>query len=89
MSISLEGDQPFENIPSIKAKALRINLNEHIYGTFAEIGAGQEVARHFFRSPVDGRSSSDRRSSRSRSNKINRIFIVERKSSMISLNENR
>lgn len=47
MSISLEGDQPFENIPSIKAKALRINLNEHIYGTFAEIGAGQEVARHF------------------------------------------
>jgi hypothetical protein len=50
MSISLQGDQPFENIPSIKAKALRINLNEHIYGTFAEIGAGQEVARHFFRS---------------------------------------
>ena len=50
MSISLQGDKPFENIPSIKAKALRINLNEHIYGTFAEIGAGQEVARHFFRS---------------------------------------
>ena len=50
MSISLKGDQPFENIPSVKAKALRINLNEHIYGTFAEIGAGQEVARHFFRS---------------------------------------
>ena len=50
MSVSLQGDIPFENIPSIKAKALRINLNEHIYGTFAEIGAGQEVARHFFRS---------------------------------------
>ncbi|MBT5595923.1 MAG: TonB-dependent receptor, partial [Flavobacteriaceae bacterium] len=50
MSISLKGDQPFENIPSVKAKALRINLNNHIYGTFAEIGAGQEVARHFFRS---------------------------------------
>jgi len=49
MSTSLKGDKPFENIPSIKAKALRINLNEHIYGTFAEIGAGQEVARHFFR----------------------------------------
>ena len=47
MSISLKGDKPFENIPSIKAKALRINFNEHIYGTFAEIGAGQEVARHF------------------------------------------
>lgn len=34
----------FEN----KRKALRINLNEEIYGTFAEIGAGQEVARNFF-----------------------------------------
>ncbi|QNL52104.1 nicotinamide mononucleotide adenylyltransferase [Olivibacter sp. SDN3] len=31
-----------------KRKALRINLNEQIYGTFAEIGAGQEVARNFF-----------------------------------------
>ncbi|MBC2840662.1 TonB-dependent receptor [Robiginitalea sp. SC105] len=39
----------FENIPSIKAKTLRINLNPDIYGTFAEIGAGQETARHFFR----------------------------------------
>lgn len=29
-------------------KAHRINLNPAIYGTFAEIGAGQEVARHFF-----------------------------------------
>jgi hypothetical protein len=29
-------------------KALEINLNEKIYGTFAEIGAGQEVARYFF-----------------------------------------
>ena len=31
-----------------KRKALRINLNGGIYGTFAEIGAGQEVARNFF-----------------------------------------
>jgi hypothetical protein len=31
-----------------KDKALRINLNENIYGTFAEIGAGQETVRHFF-----------------------------------------
>jgi hypothetical protein len=30
-------------------KSLRINLNKDIYGTFAEIGAGQEVVRHFFR----------------------------------------
>ena len=29
-------------------KALEINLNGHIYGSFAEIGAGQEVARNFF-----------------------------------------
>ena len=49
MPINLAGDQPFENTPSLEAKALRINLNNNIYGTFAEIGAGQEVARHFFR----------------------------------------
>src|ERR671926_964531 len=30
-------------------KALQINLDETKYGTFAEIGAGQEVARWFFR----------------------------------------
>lgn len=30
-------------------KALEINLDERIYGTFAEIGAGQEVARIFFK----------------------------------------
>ena len=29
-------------------KALEINLDDAVYGTFAEIGAGQEVARHFF-----------------------------------------
>src|SRR5690606_2328292 len=49
MEISLKGDKEFEEIPSIKTKALRINLNEHIYGTFAEIGAGQETVRQFFR----------------------------------------
>jgi hypothetical protein len=49
MTIVLKGDKAFENIPSLKAKALRINLNEDIYGTFAEIGAGQETVRHFFR----------------------------------------
>ncbi|MGY0400182.1 MAG: TonB-dependent receptor [Ostreibacterium sp.] len=32
-----------------KKKALRINLNEKKYGTIVEIGAGQEVARQFFR----------------------------------------
>ena len=29
-------------------KALQINLDQNIYGTIAEIGGGQEVARHFF-----------------------------------------
>ena len=29
-------------------KALALNLDDSIYGTIAEIGAGQEVARHFF-----------------------------------------
>ncbi|MFJ1437829.1 TonB-dependent receptor [Capnocytophaga canimorsus] len=49
MSIIIQGDRDIEDIPSVKAKALRINLNENIYGTFAEIGAGQETVRHFFR----------------------------------------
>jgi hypothetical protein len=35
-------------------KALQINLDDSIYGTFAEIGAGQEVAREFFQA---GRAS--------------------------------
>src|SRR5216117_2990010 len=30
-------------------KSLQINLDPSKYGTFAEIGAGQEVARWFFR----------------------------------------
>ncbi len=36
-------------IHPIKKKALLVNLDNSIYGTFAEIGAGQEVARNFFR----------------------------------------
>ena len=47
--IKLKGDRIIAQVPSIKDKALRINLNENIYGTFAEIGAGQETVRHFFR----------------------------------------
>jgi hypothetical protein len=45
----ISGDKEFEDVPSIKSKALRINLNSNIYGTFAEIGAGQETVRNFFR----------------------------------------
>ncbi|AEH02474.1 hypothetical protein [Lacinutrix sp. 5H-3-7-4] len=49
MEITLKGDTNIESIPSIKDKALRINLNQNIYGTFSEIGAGQETVRQFFR----------------------------------------
>jgi hypothetical protein len=34
---------------ALAAKALSINLNEQQYGSIVEIGAGQEVARNFFR----------------------------------------
>ena len=40
------GDQ--KNLLTTQRKALTINLDEPKYGTFAEIGAGQEVARVFF-----------------------------------------
>tara|TARA_B100000575_G_scaffold266115_1_gene243192 strand:+ start:7541 stop:8968 length:1428 start_codon:yes stop_codon:yes gene_type:complete len=49
MNIILPGDKDFESRPSVQRKSLRINLNENIYGTFVEIGAGQEVARNFYR----------------------------------------
>jgi len=42
-------EDEFQNILSIQNKCTRLNLNENIYGTFAEIGAGQETVRHFFR----------------------------------------
>lgn len=32
----------------VNKKAFRLNMDRSIYGTFAEIGAGQEVARRFF-----------------------------------------
>ncbi len=49
MTEAFENDEEFENIFSIENKCTRLNLNENIYGTFAEIGAGQETVRHFFR----------------------------------------
>ena len=40
---------PTDPIPlTVDEKALQINLDAMRYGTFAEIGAGQEVARRFF-----------------------------------------
>ena len=49
MPAHIMGDRDFDDIPSTKSKSLKINLNENIYGTFAEIGAGQETVRNFFR----------------------------------------
>ena len=43
----MQEDIPYK-ILKTEQKALEINLNNMIYGTFAEIGAGQEVARNFF-----------------------------------------
>ncbi len=36
-------------VPSTKEKALALNLDLTIYGSFAEIGAGQETAANFFK----------------------------------------
>ncbi len=47
MSSSPESSRP--NELTTERKALTVNLDSEIYGTFAEIGAGQEVARHFFK----------------------------------------
>ncbi|MDB4297635.1 TonB-dependent receptor [Flavobacteriaceae bacterium] len=49
MAVTHKGDKSIENTLTSKAKALKINLNPNIYGTFSEIGAGQETVRHFFR----------------------------------------
>ena len=38
-----------DKVPGTHQKALSINLDDKIYGTIAEIGAAQEVARWFFR----------------------------------------
>src|SRR5438105_540093 len=37
-----------QDSPGVQQKALKINLDARKFGTFAEIGAGQEVARWFF-----------------------------------------
>jgi hypothetical protein len=42
-------DDMADMVLSAAQKALRTNLNPNIYGSFAEIGAGQETVRHFFR----------------------------------------
>src|SRR5512146_1097852 len=49
-SVTIESGRPAMNDPvtGTQQKALAINLDPLWYGTFAEIGAGQEVARCFF-----------------------------------------
>jgi hypothetical protein len=39
---------PLESELKVEKKALQINMDPRIYGAFAEIGAGQDVARRFF-----------------------------------------
>ncbi|HZL57191.1 MAG TPA: TonB-dependent receptor [Bryobacteraceae bacterium] len=45
---AIDGGGGGNSLLSTQQKALRINLDPTRYGTFAEIGAGQEVARWFF-----------------------------------------
>jgi len=49
MPVHLKGDIDIKSAPTPMQKALKINLNSNIYGSFSEIGAGQETARIFFR----------------------------------------
>jgi len=56
MAITLKGDRKITTAPSTKSKALKVNLNKDIYGTFAEIGAGQETVRHFFRAGASSKT---------------------------------
>src|SRR5437016_2326777 len=49
MRTSMEMTRDERPLLSTADKALRINLEAMRYGTFAEIGAGQEVARWFFK----------------------------------------
>ena len=49
-TVGTEGSEPLRaDRPHTRDKALAINLDPVSYGTFAEIGAAQEVARWFFR----------------------------------------
>ena len=44
-----DNEQSGDRFAKTAKKALSVNLNPLWYGVFAEIGAGQEVARWFFR----------------------------------------
>jgi len=42
------GGMPLETELQVEKKAFKVNMDPRIYGAFAEIGAGQDVARRFF-----------------------------------------
>ena len=42
-------ERPVVERPNTERKALAVNLDQRRYCSFAEIGAGQEVVRWFFR----------------------------------------
>lgn len=48
-NVNLRFKMNSDRVPSTREKALKINLDKNIYGSFGEIGAGQEVANHFYR----------------------------------------
>lgn len=45
----MNDSDPDSSLLTTNRKALTLNLDDSVYGTFAEIGAGQEVVRHFFK----------------------------------------
>jgi hypothetical protein len=75
--------------PTTQQKALEINLDPTQYGTFAEIGAGQEVARWFFRvggaagTIADGVSAYDKQVSDARYGSCKRYVSRERLRAML------
>jgi hypothetical protein len=76
---------------STEEKALRINLDRTIYGSFNEIGAGQEVAATFFRAGgssgtiASSRSAYDMKVSDSIYGKCKRYVCEERLSTMLQM----
>ena len=75
-------------------KALKINLKEDIYGCFAEIGAGQEVAANFFKAGGSSgtiaftRSAYDMKISDSMYGPTSRYVCEERLATMLSAEYN-
>ena len=49
MALKLIGANAISKILTFKHKSLQINLNDNIYGFFAETGAGLVFVRYFFR----------------------------------------